>query len=68
MRGGGGGGGKHLEKNIPPIFGKVNEGDQIKTTVDTFLEELMKATKYIFVLPILNRVNEGDEKKQAKKT
>ena len=37
---------KHLgKKNIPPIFGKVNEGDQIKKTLDKFLEKLMRATK-----------------------
>ena len=36
---------KHLKKNIQPIFGKVNEGDQIKKTLDRFLEKLMRATK-----------------------
>ena len=36
---------KHLrKKNIEPISGKVNEDDQI-TTLDTFLEKLMRATK-----------------------
>ena len=33
------------KKNIEPIFGKVNEGDQIKKTLDIFLEKLMRATK-----------------------
>ena len=36
---------KHLRKNIEPIFGKVNEGAQIKETFDKFLEKLMRATK-----------------------
>ena len=37
---------KHLrKKNIQPIFGKVNEGDQIKKTLDKFLEKVMRATK-----------------------
>ena len=31
--------------NIEPIFGKVNEGDEIKETLDIFLEKLMRATK-----------------------
>ena len=41
------GGKKNIQekKNIPPIFGKVNEGDQIKKTLDKFLEKLMRATK-----------------------
>ena len=33
------------KKNIEPIFGKVNEGDEIKKTLDIFLEKLMRATK-----------------------
>ena len=33
------------KKNIEPVFGKVNEGDEIKKTVDKFLEKLMRATK-----------------------
>ena len=33
------------KKNIEPIFGKVNEGDQIKKTLDFFLEKLVRATK-----------------------
>ena len=37
---------KHLrKKNVEPIFGKVNEGDEIKKTLDRFLEKLMRATK-----------------------
>ena len=37
---------KHLRKKpIELIFGKVNEGDQIKKTVDKFVEKLMRATK-----------------------
>ena len=32
------------KKNIPPFFGKVNEGDK-KKTLDKFLEKLMRATK-----------------------
>ena len=37
---------KHFEKkNIEPIFGKVNEGDEIKKTLDKFLEKLIRATK-----------------------
>ena len=37
---------KHLEKkNIPPIFRKVNEIDQIKKTLDKFLEKLMRVTE-----------------------
>ena len=37
---------EHLRrKNIEPIFGKVNEGDQIKKTLDTFLGKLVRATK-----------------------
>ena len=40
------GGKKHLgKKNIEPIFGKVNEGAQMKKTFDKFLKKLMKATK-----------------------
>ena len=32
------------KKNIEPIFGKVNEGDEIKNkTFDKFLEKLMRA-------------------------
>ena len=33
------------KKNIEHIFGKVNEGDQIKKTLVIFLEKLMTATK-----------------------
>ena len=33
------------KKNIEPIFGKGNEGDQIKKTLDIILERLMRATK-----------------------
>ena len=55
---------KHLEKNIPPIFGKY----RIKKTLDKFLEKVMKATKYKQFRPILNKVNEGDEKNKQKKT
>ena len=33
------------KKNIKPIFGKVNEGDEIKKTLDKFPEKLMRATK-----------------------
>ena len=45
---------KHLrKKNIEPIFGKVNEGDQIEKNIGQ----------------ISGKVNEGDQiKKQAKKT
>ena len=39
------GGKKTLKKNIGPIFGKVNEGDEIKKTLDIFLGKLMRATK-----------------------
>ena len=41
------GGKKNILKinNIKPIFGKVNEGDEIKKTLDQFLEKLMRATK-----------------------
>ena len=34
------------KKNIEPIFEKVNEGDEIKKTLDIFLKKLMRATKY----------------------
>ena len=33
------------KKNIQPIFGKVNEGDEIKKTLDNFLQKLIRATK-----------------------
>ena len=33
------------KKNIELIFGKVNEGDEIKKTLDIFLKKLMRATK-----------------------
>ena len=33
------------KKNIEPIFGKVNKGDEIKKTLGKFLEKLMRATK-----------------------
>ena len=33
------------KKNIEPIFGNVNEGDEIKKTLGKFLEKLMRATK-----------------------
>ena len=33
------------KKNIEPIFKKVNEGDEIKKTLDIFLEKLMRTTK-----------------------
>ena len=37
---------KHLRiKNIEPIFGKVNEGAQIKKTFYKFLEKLVRVTK-----------------------
>ena len=37
---------KHLgENNIEPIFGKVNEGDQIKKTLDKFLGKLVRGDK-----------------------
>ena len=33
---------KHLSKNLSdPIFRKINEGDQIKKTLDKFIEKLM---------------------------
>ena len=32
------------EKNIKPIFGKINEGDEMKT-LDKFLEKLMRVTE-----------------------
>ena len=38
---------KHLrKKNIQPIFGKVNEGNQKKKTLDKFLKKLMRAIKF----------------------
>ena len=55
------------KKNIEPIFGKVNEGDEIKKTLDIFLKKLMRATKSKKLLTFKKKVNEGDEKKQAKK-
>ena len=37
---------KHLgKKNIEFIFGKVNESDEMKNTLDKFQEKLMRATK-----------------------
>ena len=37
---------KHLRKKyIESLFGKVNEGEQMKKTMDTFLQKLMRATK-----------------------
>ena len=37
---------KHLrKKDIEPISWKVNEGDEIKKTLDKFLEKLMRTTK-----------------------
>ena len=33
------------KKNIEHIFGKVIEGDQIKKTLDIFLEKLLRAMK-----------------------
>ena len=33
------------KKNIEPIFGKVIEGDEIKKTLDIFLEKLLEATR-----------------------
>ena len=33
------------KKKIEPIFGKGNEDDQIKETLDIFLKKLMRATK-----------------------
>ena len=40
------GGKKHLgKKKIEPIFGKVDEGDEIKKTLEIFLEKLMRAPK-----------------------
>ena len=33
------------KKNIEPIFEKGNEGDEIKKTLDKFLEKLLRATK-----------------------
>ena len=33
-----GGENKHLKENTEPIFGKVNEDDQIKKTLDKFIE------------------------------
>ena len=32
------------KNNIEPIFGKVNEGGEIKKTLDKLLAKLMKAT------------------------
>ena len=49
------------KKNIQPIFWKVSEGDQIKKTLDKFLEKKKK-------LPILNQVNEGEGKNKQEKT
>ena len=34
-----------MKKNIGNIFGKVNEGDQIKETFDLFLTKILRATK-----------------------
>ena len=41
------GGKKNIQgkKNIEPIFRKVIEGDQIKKTLEKFLEKVMRATK-----------------------
>ena len=40
------GGKKHLrKKNIKHIFEEDNEGDEIKKTLDNFLETLMRATQ-----------------------
>ena len=40
------GGKKTFKKeNIEPIFGKVNEGDQIKNIFDIFQKKLIRATK-----------------------
>ena len=36
-----GGENKHLKKNTEPIFGRVNEDDQIKKTLDKFIEKLV---------------------------
>ena len=48
------GGKKHLrKKNIEPIFGKVNESDQIKKTLDIFLEKLMRCFFYVPKLTVL---------------
>ena len=33
------------KKNNKPIFEKVNEGDQIKKTLDKFLEKVIRVTK-----------------------
>ena len=60
--------GRKKLKNIEPIFGKVNEGDQIKKTSDKSLEKLLKATKKTKLLTYFKKsYNESDEKKQAKK-
>ena len=43
------------KKNIEPILEKDNEGDQIKKTLDIFLEKLMRATKSKKLLTYLKK-------------
>ena len=37
--------GKSFKKNIVPIFEIVDEGDEMKKTMDKFLEKLIRTTK-----------------------
>ena len=43
------------KKNIEPIFGKVNEVDEINKTLDKFLEKLMRAMKWNKLLIYLKK-------------
>ena len=58
---------KHLgKKNIPPIFGKVNEGDQIKKNIGQISGKVNEDDEIKKNWTFLNKVNEGGEKNKQK--
>ena len=62
------GGKKHLgKKNIEPIFGKVNGGDEIKKHWTYLWKSWWGRRNKKSFWPILKKVYEGDENKTSKK-
>ena len=59
---------KHIEeKNIESIFGKVNEGDEIKKNIGQISRKFNEGDEIKKTLLIyLKKVNEGDEKTSKK--
>ena len=55
-----------VKKNIEPIFGKVNEGDQIEKNIAQISGKVNEGDKIKNFWSILKKVYEGDKKKRNK--